>query len=45
LDICRVALERQRGLLSNTNAAENLARARQSLVRALLNHNDFVTIR
>ncbi len=43
--ICLAALTRQRELLTKSQTAEPATRARESLVRALLNHNDFVTIR
>ena len=45
LQICLVALKNQTELLAKTNAADAALRAKSSLVRALLNHNDFVTIR
>jgi len=43
--LCRDSLKRQFELLQKANDPEPLLRARESLVRALLNHNDFVTIR
>jgi hypothetical protein len=43
--LCRDALEKQHALLARTNVAEAATRARESIVRALLNHNDFFTIR
>ena len=43
--ICRDALTRQHAILTKESTAEADRRARESLVRALLNHNDFVTIR
>ena len=43
--ICLEAFVHQRDTLTAQKAADAEARARQSLVRALLNHNDFVTIR
>jgi hypothetical protein len=43
--LCRDAFEKQHALLVRTNAAEAPTRARESIVRALLNHNDFFTIR
>ena len=45
LRICRQSLAEQRQLLAAANASDIQTRARSSLVRALLNHNDFVTIR
>ncbi len=45
LQICLEALKSQSELLAKTNAADAELRAKSSLVRALLNHNDFVTIR
>jgi hypothetical protein len=43
--LCCEGLARHRGLLSGTSAEETTKKARQSFVRVLLNHNDFVTIR
>ncbi len=43
--LCREAYEKQRELAARTNVAESATRARESIVRALLNHNDFITIR
>jgi hypothetical protein len=43
--LCLEAYEKQRSLAAQSNAAEAAKRARESIVRALLNHNDFVTIR
>jgi hypothetical protein len=43
--LCQEAYERQREFAAKTNAAESETRARESIVRALLNHNDFITIR
>jgi hypothetical protein len=43
--ICQETFENQRGLAARTNTAEAGTRARESLVRALFNHNDFITIR
>lgn len=43
--LCRDALEKQQQLSPNPGSAEAVVRARESLVRILLNHNDFVTIR
>ena len=45
LQICLEALKNQSELLAKTNATDAALRAKSSLVRALLNHNDFVTIR
>ena len=45
LSICSEALSQQQELLAKSNAAEAAALARESIVRALLNHNDFITIR
>jgi hypothetical protein len=44
LRICQEALEKH-GELTTSDSAEAVTRARESVVRALLNHNDFVTIR
>ncbi|MGE5191393.1 MAG: DUF1553 domain-containing protein, partial [Deltaproteobacteria bacterium] len=43
--LCQETYARQRDLAARTNTAEAATRARESLVRALLNHNDFITIR
>jgi hypothetical protein len=43
--ICQEAYEKQRALAAQSNAAQAATRARESIVRALLNHNDFITIR
>jgi hypothetical protein len=43
--ICQETFEKQLGLAARTNAAEAGTRARESIVRALFNHNDFITIR
>jgi hypothetical protein len=43
--LCQEAYEQQREIVARTNAAESASRARESIVRALLNHNDFITIR
>ena len=43
--VCMQGLTRQVKLLTAAGTADALQRARESLVRALLNHNDFVTIR
>ena len=45
LQICLEALQNQNERLAKTNAPDAALRAKSSLVRALLNHNDFVTIR
>ncbi len=45
LQICLEALKNQTELLAKTNVTDAALRAKSSLVRALLNHNDFVTIR
>lgn len=45
LEICLEALRTQRETLTKSNVTEVARRARASLVRALFNHNDFVTIR
>ena len=45
LQICTESLNSQRELLAKSNATDAVLRAKASLVRALLNHNDFVTIR
>ena len=44
-EICLQALAAQREALAGEQAPEPLVRACESLVRALLNHNDFITIR
>jgi len=43
--LCRETYEKQRELAARTNVAESAARAKVSIIRALLNHNDFITIR
>ncbi|MCA9116425.1 MAG: DUF1501 domain-containing protein [Planctomycetaceae bacterium] len=43
--VCREALAAQQELLTAAKAPDAASAARASLVRALLNHNDFVTIR
>jgi hypothetical protein len=43
--LCEEAYQQQRELLARTNTADAATRARESIVRALLNHNDFITIR
>ena len=43
--LCEEAIEKQRELAGAANAADADTRARESIVRALLNHNDFITIR
>jgi hypothetical protein len=43
--VCLDGMRQQRQLLGEANDAETVAKARESLVRVLLNHNDFVTIR
>ncbi|MBW3595650.1 MAG: DUF1553 domain-containing protein [Planctomycetes bacterium] len=45
MQLCREFLDRQAELIAQSNAADAAARARESLVRALLNHNDFIAIR
>jgi hypothetical protein len=42
---CRAALEETRKLLETRNHPQPALRARENLVHALLNHNDFVTVR
>lgn len=42
---CVAFLARQRQLLTEQKEADPVTRSRESLVRALLNHNDFVTVR
>lgn len=43
--ICAESIERQRNLLIQENVSEPLLKACESFIRALFNHNDFVTIR
>ena len=43
--ICLDAIEQQRLILADAQHADPATAARESLVRALLNHNDFLTIR
>jgi len=45
LSVCLEALQTQKDALSKSGLADAVLRSRASLVRALLNHNDFVTIR
>ena len=45
LQLCCEAIDGQLELLSRTNTTDADARVRASVVRALLNHNDFITIR
>jgi hypothetical protein len=45
LTACEQALTRWRGLYAATPPADAARRARAHLVHALLNHNDFVTVR
>jgi hypothetical protein len=45
LAACEQALTRWRGLYAQAPSAEAARRARAHLVHALLNHNDFVTVR
>ncbi|MEQ9409992.1 MAG: DUF1553 domain-containing protein [Fuerstiella sp.] len=45
LQLCLDGLNAQRQLSEKTDSAQAGSRARESLVRALLNHNDFVSIR
>ncbi|MEZ6033251.1 MAG: PSD1 and planctomycete cytochrome C domain-containing protein [Planctomycetaceae bacterium] len=45
LQLCRDAYRRQFELLTKSSATNANARARESIVRAILNHNDFITIR
>jgi hypothetical protein len=49
LDLCRGFLGKQRDVYRQANAktpaAEIVQRSRESLVRALFSHNDFVTVR
>lgn len=42
---CREMIEKTRAALAKSNHAQPVVRARENLVHALLNHNDFVTIR
>ena len=44
-EVCLTFLEAQGRRLREQGAAEPEARAREGLVRALFNHNDFLTIR
>ena len=41
---CRLFLDRQRQLFTKENVANETLRARNSLIRVLLNHNDFITV-
>jgi hypothetical protein len=43
--ICQETYEKQRALTAEADAAVATTRARESIVRALLNHNDFIMIR
>jgi len=45
LRICRDAMTRQRQLASDAQDMDPIARARESIVRILMNHNDFLTVR
>ncbi|MCA9012969.1 MAG: DUF1553 domain-containing protein, partial [Planctomycetaceae bacterium] len=45
LQLCRDAYRSQFELLTKSSATNANARARESIVRAILNHNDFITIR
>jgi mono/diheme cytochrome c family protein len=45
LEICLEALQNQRAVFTKSQVADASLRARASLVRALFNHNEFVTIR
>ena len=45
LELCREFLTEQSALVAQTDAVSADAKAREGLVRVLLNHNDFVTIR
>lgn len=45
LQLCRSAIERQTALLTAEQVPNPLLKACESIVRALYNHNDFVTIR
>ncbi len=42
---CQTILERQQQLAASPTSTEAITQARESLVRILLNHNDFLTIR
>lgn len=43
--VCREALDRQQQLAVDPQSAAAVTMARESLVRILLNHNDFITVR
>ena len=45
LDVCLTAMQSQRDSFAKSQTPDAELRVRSSLVRALLNHNDFVTIR
>ncbi len=45
LQLCCEAIESQRELLAKTETADVNVRVLESVVRAILNHNDFITIR
>ncbi|MFM9114875.1 MAG: PSD1 and planctomycete cytochrome C domain-containing protein [Planctomycetota bacterium] len=45
LQVCRNFLSRQTSTIAAAEPAQAARRARESLVRALLNHNDFIAIR
>jgi hypothetical protein len=45
LNLCLEGLSEQRRLLNDSSAEQVSIKARQSLVRTLLNHNDFVMVR
>jgi hypothetical protein len=45
LQLCCEAIESQRELLAKTETADANVRVLESVVRAILNHNDFITIR
>lgn len=45
LQLCCDAIDRQTELLTQTNVPDAKVRVRESVVRAILNHNDFITIR
>ena len=45
LQLCCKAIESQRELLAKTETADANVRVLESVVRAILNHNDFITIR
>jgi hypothetical protein len=45
LAACRAALDETKTLLEQRNHPQPDVRARENLVHALLNHNDFITIR